>query len=556
MMRRVAGTVIGVLLYAGAVGCTVWGWVTNSFDWASLPLLVLTVLVVLLVWPLRPGIPRAWLLGVVLAIFDGVWAWIRSMARPRYGPQNTPDNIWLILWVSATVFQVLALIGMAFMLFTTSHLVGYPLNDDERWVWERGLKTVRRQSTLARVARDESLGGSVRLAAAERLTNPAEAQSVYRAIAAGGGGGDLTAVAHLDDQAALLAVAQSKTSTYGARMAAAAKLADPEAAQAVYGSLADDPKLSVANRLAAAGKLADSDAAQALYTDLAHSPSYSVANRLAAAERLSDPDAAQAAYCDVATAHPDVPTLTVLRPLLSKANRAKLAAAPGMPVRCVCVLVGHQPDAECDCARCGETAHDWAKNPGFGKGGDDLYGTCRRCGVVRHRGSRTVPCSSCDGTGQYMNISMESGAGGVWYSACSSCGSTGSCEEGYDDITRPPGPTTVIPPDPAVLSLIEALHTNLANLDPGLEERLAEQFFVKPDRDISGDPDSYNLDMDWNMATATAEARARVYTHPTLPTADAPAPCRPCPNAACPYAPETTACPLLPAGPATERNVP
>jgi len=56
-----------------------------------------------------------------------------------------------------------------------------------------------------------------------------------------------------------------------------------------------------------------------------------------------------------------------------------------------------------------------------------------------------------------------------------------------------------------------------------------------------------------NSAANDAEKRAGRYTHPELPTADQPEPCRPCPNAACPYVPDTAVCPLLAATAVTVR---
>jgi len=62
-------------------------------------------------------------------------------------------------------------------------LLGYRLHHRRRDVRERGLRTVRDQSTLQQIALDRSLDDDIRLQAAARLTDPAAAQVVYSDMA-------------------------------------------------------------------------------------------------------------------------------------------------------------------------------------------------------------------------------------------------------------------------------------------------------------------------------------------------------------------------------------
>jgi len=408
MMRRVAGTVIGVLLYAAAVGGVVWGFVTDSFPWVMVPLGVAAVAAGLLIW--KPATGREW--GVVVLTVIGVgttvaaWVMSRDLDGPRTtvvhlwgGPRTVPAAVWAGLWLVATVLFLIALARVARTLFRSSHLVGFPLNHDDEGVRTRALGSVRRQSTLRRIAGDPGVYGDVRMAAAARLQDPAAAQAVYHTMVSSAPVApylQLQAVAHLDDQDRLTDIAMHNGKSGDVRLAATERLADPAVAQAAYQDIATGPR-----------------------TDFA--------SRLTAAARLDDPAGAQAVYEEMARTERDPERAKQLAALLTEESRRRVAEAADTPPATACVMGGHVPDAVCTCGRCGEVVHDWEPNPHFG-GRDDLFSTCGHCGATRRMGYRQVDCPGCGGSG--------------WAShkKCPSCGGTSWFMEHYDDITPATGP--------------------------------------------------------------------------------------------------------------------
>ena len=187
MIRRVLGIIVGIALYAGAVGGTVWGLVEGSYVWIVYPLVAASVLVVLCLMP--PQSVGRWVLIVMETAGLGlaVAAWVLS-GPPRFIPipfSPAPGAPWpppvdyTQLWGAAALMMLIVLIAGARPLFTASHLVGYSLRSTDPRVRALAVKGVRRPSRLAALAGNPAMQGDVRLAAARRLSDPAARQAAY-----------------------------------------------------------------------------------------------------------------------------------------------------------------------------------------------------------------------------------------------------------------------------------------------------------------------------------------------------------------------------------------
>lgn len=294
-----------------------------------------------------------------------------------------------------------------------------------------------KQAALKKIAGNGKRASNDRFVAIENITDEALAQELYIELAEQGR--SIEAIKKIHSQQALFELSEKMN-----RSEVSALVAELLTDQTLLEKFASSKDIAEQIRISAVEKLDNRALAQEVYREIASDKSTPNDVRIMAAKKLSDTALAQEVYYELTD--PRNYWYEAIELLTDPELLKKLAADTNMNSRvrdtaCEKAYGQHNLDGECVCLVCGNTHHDFQKDPNFDRGkyareGWDICwhdGTCTHCRSVKVTYSRTITCPQCDGAGGYDEdcYSSQSGQGGGWteWRQCYQCSGSGQVEE-------------------------------------------------------------------------------------------------------------------------------